>query len=393
MKTKIAQLTQEYFKDIQLIRRHIHQNPELSFQEEKTAAYIMQELDKLAIPYRHHIGGNGIVATLESGKSKKIIAIRADFDALPIEEKTNLPYASINKGVMHACGHDMHTASLLGVARLLKTIAKDWEGIVHFVFQPAEELLPGGAQQMIQENLFEDKQPQLIIAQHVDPDILQGEIGVKSGVYMASGDEIYLKIKGQGGHAALPHKINDTVLAAAQVLINLQQISARLAPATIPTVLSFGKISAEGATNLIPNQVKIAGTFRTFDEKWRKKAHQHIKRIAKSTAEAMSCTCDVEVRSGYPVLKNDIYWTNKFKEQAQKILTKESVLDLDYRMTTEDFAYFSHQYPVVYYRLGVANKEDKNNFPLHSSRFSPSEAAIQTAVNTISNFVYNFFTN
>ena len=367
------------------IRRLIHKKPELSFEEFNTAKLIMQKLDELGIPYNSNIGGNGIVASLQSGNNKKkIIALRADFDALPIQEETELSFQAVNKGVMHACGHDIHTSSLLAVAGILQERKEDWEGTIHFVFQHAEELIPGGAKLMLEANLFDDLQPEYIIAQHVDPDLKVGVFGFKSGKYMASNDEVYLNIKGKGGHGAMPHKFDDTVLAASQLINNLQQISSRLVPAATPMVLSFGKFIADGATNIIPNQVNIAGTFRTFDESWRKEAHEHIERIAKSTAQSYGTKCEVEIKHGYPVVVNNNYLYQTAKELAEQEYGLKNIVELDYRMTSEDFGYFTNQYKSLFYRLGVGHKNNEDNYPLHSSRFNPDESALAYSISFMS---------
>ncbi len=374
---KINDLSQKYFSSAIAFRQKMHRKPELSFEEEETALLISKELELLSVPFIKGVGGNGLVATLKGKNSnKRIIALRADFDALPINEDTNLDFASENNGVMHACGHDMHTASLLSVLRVLNDSKEEWEGTIHFVFQHAEELLPGGAKQMLEADLFGDLQPEFVIAQHVDPDIEVGTFGFKSGKYMASNDEIYLTIEGHGGHAAMPHKINDTVLSASQTIVNLQQIASRLVPSTVPMVLSFGKIQAEGATNVIPDRVEIAGTFRMFDEEIRKEVYQHINRIAESTSQSFGTTCKVDIRRGYPVVDNNEELTNTAKRIVEGNWGKDKIINLDYRMTSEDFGYFSQKYKSLFYRLGVGHKDQALNFPLHSAKFNPNEDAL-----------------
>lgn len=381
MQQIIDKYSQEYLMETIAFRRKMHRYPELSFKETKTAELIIEELDKNDIKYRANVGGNGIVATIQ-GKSpeKKIIALRADFDALPILEENNCAFCSENKGVMHACGHDIHTATLLSVAKILNKTKDLWEGTIHCVFQHAEEVLPGGAIQMLDANLFGHLQPEFMIAQHVDPDIPTGTFGLKSGKYMASSDEIYLTINGKGGHGALPHKINDTVLAASQTIVNLQQIASRIIPADIPVVLSFGKMMANGATNVIPDTVEIEGTFRIFDEHWRKKAHAFIKNIAESTAISYGVTCNVNIKNGYPVLENDPFLTELAKHKIVELYGEKHLNILNHRMTSEDFAYFSQKYKSVFYRLGVGHKDQQLNLPLHSSKFNPNEDALKYAV-------------
>jgi amidohydrolase len=381
MQDKVKALSKKYFQDAVQLRRYMHQYPELSFKETQTANLIAKELEKNNISYQKNIGGNGIVATLKGrNPNKRIIALRADFDALPILEETALEFSSKNKGIMHACGHDMHTASLLSVLKLLNDLKTSWEGTIHFVFQHAEELLPGGAKQMLDANLFGDLQPEFVVAQHVDPDIETGYFGFKSGRYMASNDEIYLTIEGKGGHAAIPHKITDTVLATSQIIINLQQIASRLVPPDIPMVLSFGKLIANGATNVIPNRVDVEGTFRMFDEAQREKVHQHIIRIAESTATSFGTKCKVDIKKGYPVVDNNKELNRIAKQIVSDIFNKNKIIDLGYRMTSEDFGFFSQKYKSLFYRLGVAHKEKSLNYPLHSSRFNPDENALKYSI-------------
>lgn len=394
MKEKIKQLAQTYYQEIVDIRRHLHQHPELSFQENETALYISNLLNNWGIDYEKGIAGNGIVAILK-GKNpqKRTIALRADIDALPVEEQNNVPYKSINKGIMHACGHDAHTSSLLGVIKILNEIKDKFEGTLKFIFQPAEEKLPGGAKQMIDEGVLKNEPiPDFIIGQHVYPELLAGEVGFKKGPYMASSDEIYLTIKGKGGHGAMPEKITNTVLIASKILVELQQIPTTLAPKDIPTVLSFGKVIANGATNVIPNEVYIEGTFRTLNEDWRTKAHQNISDIATQIAEEMKGSVDVNIKKGYPVLENNNELTEKSIAIAQEYLGKEQVKMLDIRMTSEDFAYFSHQLPATFYRLGTSANNKKEYFPLHSAHFNIDENALKTGMGLMAFIAYNLLT-
>ena len=385
MFNKIRNISNLYTDDAIRFRRLMHQNPELSFEEKQTALLIAKELDDIGVPYKKNVGGNGLVATLKGrNPNKKIIALRADFDALPIVEETNLDFSSNHKGVMHACGHDIHTASLLSVLRVLTDLKQEWEGTIHFVFQHAEELLPGGAIQMIEANLFGNLQPEFVLAQHVDPDIEVGAFGFKQGRYMASNDEVYITIEGKGGHGAMPHKIQDTVLAASQIVINLQQIASRIVPSVVPMVLSFGKFIAQGATNVIPDKVELAGTFRMFDEDLRKEVHQHITRIANSTAKAFGVQANVDIRKGYPVVENNDMLVNTAKVLVSKFFGNDKIVDLDFRMTSEDFGYFSQQYQSLFYRLGVGHADKALNFPLHSSMFNPNEDALKYSIQFMS---------
>ena len=390
---QIKLLSLELFDEILQIRRHLHQYPELSFNETGTSKFIKTTLREWEIPFIDGFATNGILGIIEGNKkggNQRCIALRADMDALPIQESTELSFQSKNKGVMHACGHDVHTASLLGTAKILNQLRDQFSGKVLLVFQPAEELIPGGAKQMLQDGVFKDHKPDVIIGQHVYPSLPAGTIGLKPGMYMASSDEIYIDIKGKGGHAAIPHKINDTVLAASQVIVSLQQVASRLAPTGIPTVLSFGKVVADGANNVIPDQVRIEGTFRTMDEEWRSIAKQKIKSIAESTARAMGVKAEVLIKDGYPFLVNNPDLSKQIKKHAQVYLGKEQVKDLEIRMTAEDFAWFTQEYQACFYRLGTAipGKEDDTN--LHSSSFYVDENAIKTGMGTMAWLAYSW---
>lgn len=371
-------------KEIIDIRAHLHKNPELSFEEFDTSIFIQKHLNEIGIPFKSGFIKTGIVATLESGDPSsanfKTIALRADMDALPIHEHTDNKYCSTKEGIMHACGHDMHMASLIGTAKVLHKLKDYWQGRILLIFQPGEELLPGGAKQMISEGALDPK-PEWILAQHVLADMPTGHVGFRSGMYMASGDEIYLTIKGKGGHAAMPQNCTDTVLIASHIIVALQQIVSRNGDTRIPTVLSFGKFIAQGATNIIPDKVEIEGTFRTMNEAWRSEAKKLIKRIAEGTAEAMGASCDVVIKHGYPFLVNDKTRTNTAKQNAIDILGHENVEDMDIRMTTEDFAYYSQKYPCTFYRFGVAPNNDITNGSLHTSTFQANEQALETAIN------------
>ena len=370
---KIKSLASENAELVKAIREHLHRHPELSFNEVQTAQYIANTIEKWKIPYKNNIGGNGIVAWIHGSSIGKNIALRADMDALPIEEKNDISYCSANKGVMHACGHDLHTASLLGALYVLNQIKEEISGTVWAIFQPAEEKLPGGAQAMLNDCFFSDKVFDAIIAQHVFPDLPAGTIGIKGGKYMASTDEIYITLKGKGGHAATPHQINDTVLIASLIIVSLQQIISRYALPTIPSVLSFGKFIANGATNIIPNEVFLEGTFRTFNEEWRSKALKLISKITHETAKIHGIEADVKIVNGYPALVNDELIAKKLVEYSQVYLGSEHVKELEMRMTAEDFAYFAQKYPAVMYRLGTGGTNE-SSYPLHSPQFNINPA-------------------
>jgi len=325
LKTLINTLSEKYFDEAIHLRRKIHSMPELSFQEHKTSELIKSFLTKNNIPFTDNWAKTGVLAVIDTMKNGKTIALRADMDALPITEETNLEFASKNKGVMHACGHDMHTASLLITAKILNQIKKHLSGKILLVFQPGEEKLPGGAKQIMSQGIFNKHKPDLIIGQHILPDMPVGKAGFKSGMYMASTDEIYITVNGKGGHAAMPHKINDTVLAASQIIVNLQQIVSRKAPPNTPSVLSIGKLIAPGATNIIPSTVEMEGTFRTMNEKWRQKAHSLIKQISETTAKTYGTSANVNIVSGYPFLKNDIAICNSAQKYASEYLSPENI--------------------------------------------------------------------
>ncbi len=375
---KIRALANEKFVDIQRIRRHMHMNPELSFNEHQTSTFICGELDALGIEYKTGYVETGIVGHIQGNQSSdKVIALRADIDALPIIEQNDVPYKSKNEGVMHACGHDVHTSSLLGAAMILNELKGEFGGRIKLVFQPAEEKLPGGASLMIKEGALKNPDAEQIFGQHVFPELEVGKVGFRGGYYMASTDEIFIHINGKGGHAALPHRCTDTVLLASKLIVAMQEVPSRRANPTIPTVLSFGKIEALGATNIIPNDVKIEGTFRTMDEQWRSEAHEHIQNIAKNLAEDFGATIDVNIVKGYPVLQNDVELTNKAKERAIAYLGNDNVIDLDLRMTAEDFAYYSQVMPACFYRLGTRNEIEGITSNLHTPTFDVDEESLK----------------
>ncbi|MDP4207950.1 MAG: M20 family metallopeptidase [Bacteroidota bacterium] len=378
LKEEIRNFASEFYPEILLNRCHLHQNPELSFQEYQTAEFISQKLTEYKIEYQSNIADTGVVGWIK-GKNpdKKMIALRADTDALPIDEENDVPYRSVNKGVMHACGHDVHTASLLGTARILNQLRNEFEGTVMLIFQPSEEKLPGGAKRMIDAGIFNNRKPAIILGQHVFPGLEAGYVGFRPGMYMASSDELYVTVRGKGGHGAMPHQVADTILIASHIIVALQQIVSRNAHAAIPTVLSFGKITANGATNIIPREVKIEGTFRTMNENWRAQAHEKMIKLAQSIAEGMGAECDFIVKKGYPFLVNDEAVTNSAVEFAGDFLGTDKISGLELRMTAEDFSYYTLEYPCTYYRLGV-KKPGKVSFPLHSSRFDIDESALKT---------------
>ncbi|MFK7971815.1 MAG: M20 family metallopeptidase [Bacteroidia bacterium] len=359
-------------------RRFIHSYPELSFHEEKTSAFVAKTLNSFGLKAQEGVGGYGVVALIEGKKapSDKVVALRADMDALPILEANEVPYCSQNEGVMHACGHDAHTSSLLGTARILSELTDEFAGTIKLIFQPAEERVPGGASIMIKDGVLQNPQVNSIIGQHVQPYLDCGKIGIRSGMYMASADEIYLTIKGKGGHAAHPATFVDPITASAQVLVALQQVVSRSDP-RIPSVLSFGKLRAEGATNIIPDEVEIIGTFRTMDEVWRAEAHARIERTIVNVAAAFGCTADLEIRKGYPFLVNDEALTARTTSALKDYMGEENVVDLDLWMAAEDFAWYTHQVPGCFYRLGTRNEARGITHGLHTPRFDIDEDSLR----------------
>lgn len=381
MKNKIQALAKAIYQDVVDIRRYIHANPELSFEEVETGKYIARQLDLLGIEYVHGVAENGVVGLIK-GKNpdKKVIALRADFDALPILEDNDVPYKSTKPGIMHACGHDVHTASLLGTARILKQLTSEFEGTIKLIFQPAEERLPGGASIMIAEGVLENPRPVSIFGQHVHPPLRAGKIGLKGGIYMASADELYITVKGKGGHGALPQDCVDPITVAAQMITALQQVISRQLDPTVPAVLTFGSFIAEGSTNIIPNEVKIKGTFRCMNEKWRKIAHEKMYKMGVGLVEAMGGTCDFNIIVGYPCLHNNETLTAKVKASAIEYLGAENVVDLPLRMTAEDFSYYSQEMPATFYRLGTGNPEKGITASVHNSKFDIDEIALEVGV-------------
>lgn len=379
MKTHIQQLTTKYSNYVADCYHHLHAHPELSFHEVETARFIQNELTKMDIPFRSGVGGTGVLGKIEGkNPSKKVIALRADMDALPVSEEVDIPWKSTVENVMHACGHDSHVSCLLGVAKILTELKNDFEGIVLLIFQPGEEKAPGGARLMLEDGIFDGLEPELILAQHASIDYPTGTMGFLSGMIMASADEIHVKIHGKGGHGALPHLCNDTVLAAAQTLVSLQQVRSRLCHPLTPMVLTFGRLVANGAQNIIPAEVQLSGTFRTVDEKWREEAKSHIRRIITETSAAYGCTAEIEIPDGYPCVVNNEEITTKAREFAAEWVGEENIRTLEMRMTSEDFGFFTQKYPCTFYRYGVNGKSNVDTGGLHSSTFKIDEKALET---------------
>ena len=358
-------------------RRHLHAHPELSYKEFNTAKFVSETLRGFGLKPTEGIAGTGIVVLIEGkNPAKKIVALRADMDALPIQEANDVAYKSQNPGIMHACGHDVHTTSLLGTAKILHTLRDQFEGTIKLLFQPGEEKNPGGASYMIRDGALENPRPSGIIGQHVMPLLPVGTIGFREGMYMASSDEIYLKVIGKGGHAAAPDLTIDPILIASHIIVALQQIISRSANPRQPTVLSFGKISGEGATNIIPNEVNIAGTFRAMDETWRAKALIKIEKLAIGIAEGMGGRCEVTISRGYPYLQNDPELTRRIRAAAVAYVGASNVVDIDVTLGSEDFAYYSHVVPASFYRLGTRNEVKGITSYVHTPNFDIDEDAL-----------------
>ena len=376
MINKIKELAESFFSEIVSIRRHLHKYPELSFNEYETSAYIKSILNDWKISYNDKIADTGIVVLIE-GKNPDLrtLAFRADFDALPITEENDIDYCSINSGVMHACGHDAHTASLLGVIKILHSLKNEWEGSIKFIFQPAEEQYPGGAQQMIKEGVLLNPNVEKIFGQHVFPDLEVGKVGFCPGKYMASADEIEIVVFGSGGHAALPHLYNNPILAAAKLITCLEDhfLSFR----NIPSVFAIGFIEGHGYCNVIPDKVELKGTFRTIDEEFRDLAHLKMKEIVKKLTEEYNLDINFEIFRGYPSLHNNEILTNQSITYAKEYLGGKNVVDLSLRMTAEDFAYYCYEVPSCFYRLGTANISKGITHGLHTARFDIDEDALK----------------
>ncbi len=382
LNTKIKTLAKRHKEEVIAHRRHLHQYPELSFQEYKTARFVAEQLTAYGLAPQEKVADTGVVVYIKGqNPESRTVALRADLDALPIQEANDVTYKSQNEGVMHACGHDVHTASLLGVARILSQLREDFEGTVKLVFQPGEEKFPGGASLMIKAGVLEGDQdhqaPSSIIGQHVMPFLPVGKIGFREGQYMASADEIYVKVRGKGGHGAMPELCIDPVLITSHILVALQQIVSRHASPKMPSVLSFGTVRAEGATNIIPDEVYLEGTFRTFDETWRLEAHRRMKKMAEGMAEAMGGSCEFDVKVGYPHLRNQPQLTRRLKSFAEDYMGKENVVKLDLWMGGEDFAYYSQQTDACFYRLGTRNETRGIVSSVHTPTFDIDEDALE----------------
>lgn len=374
----------EYFPEVQAIRHHIHANPELSFEEYNTSAFVSATLTDWGIEHQSGVAGTGVVGLIY-GKNpgKKCIALRADMDALPIQEANDVPYKSTNNGVMHACGHDVHTSCLLGVARILHDLRDEWEGTVKLIFQQGEEKLPGGASLLIAAGVLENPKPEAIFALHVYPNLPSGTVGFKAGQYMASTDEIYITIEGKGGHAAVPNLAVDPIAIAAQVITGLQQVISRKGNPIVPSVLTFGKIEAGFATNVIPDKLELWGTFRTMNEEWRAQAHAYIKDFTQKTCEAYGAKAIVDIPQGHASLFNDPVVTAQAESWAKAYLGDENVKELNIRMAGEDFSFYTQHMPGCFFRVGTNRNNEEFTASVHNAHFNIDEEALKTGVGTM----------
>lgn len=394
IKEKILHHSSELKDEVIRLRRHFHKYPELSYKEENTAAFICEWLEKSAIPFRYGIAGTGIIGTIKGkGTGNKVIAVRAEMDALPITERNQAEYSSTNAGVMHACGHDAHMAMLMGTATLLNHNRDLFGGTVLLIFQPGEEKSPGGGKLMIESGELNDPKPDIILAQHILPELETGKTGYKAGRYMASCDEIYITVAGRGGHAALPGLTTDQIYIASHLVVRLKdRMAQQQAVNKIPTVLGIGRISGEGATNVIPEKVEIAGTFRTFDEKWRKEALDLIRLVADETAIEFGVNIIVRIEVGYPVLVNDDNLTSRAMELSKDLLGNDNIETFDIRMSSDDFSFYSALAPSLYYRIGIRKKETEMR-KLHTPDFDLDEDGLVTGVANLTWLIHNFLSD
>ena len=385
---KIEIISEQVYEESLHHRRYLHQHPELSWHEKNTSVYIQDFLKKENIPFEIY-AKHGIVAIIAcKNPSSRCIALRADMDALPIQEENEIVYKSACEQVMHACGHDVHMACLMGAIQVINILKEEIEGTIKCIFQPSEEKQPSGAQKMIEEGVLNNPKVDEIYGLHVTPELLCGQIGYKAGKFMASADEIYITIEGPGGHAAQAYQTVDTILVASHIIVALQQIVSRNANPLMPTVLSFGDIQGHGATNIIPKEVKIKGTLRTFDESWRSEIHTKIKDIAEGMASSMGAKCKVHIPAGLPfVLNNDVVTSNAIKK-ISLFICPENLIEMPLRMGAEDFGFYSQLVPACFYRLGTGDSETHRDKKLHTSTFSIDEKAILFGIRTLVTSVF-----
>lgn len=385
LKEKIETLSKTYYESYRSVRHHLHANPELSYKEFNTSKFIQDHLQSLGIPFKV-MAETGVVALIEGKKSNRVIALRADIDALPIQEANNVAYASKVPGVMHACGHDVHTTILLGAARILNETKAHWEGTVKLIFQPGEEKNPGGASILINEGVLENPAPTAIIGLHVHPILETGKLSFKSGKAMASADEIYITVKGKGGHAATPHLTADTVLAASELVVALQKVVSRDKDPLSPSVLSICAINGGFTTNVIPSEVKLMGTFRAMDETWRFNAHKRMQEVADGIATSSGAEIDFKIDVGYPTVYNDPVITEKARSIAASTMGISNIEEGELRMGAEDFGYYSQKIAGCFFRLGTGNKQKNITSGVHTPTFDIDEDAIEIGMRMMATF-------
>lgn len=387
----IRQKSLDLFEKVKGYREHMHMYPELSYQEYETMEYVSQCLTKLGIEHEKGVGKTGIVAIIRGdhhSSEDACIGLRADLDALPIIEDTDLPFQSKNNGVMHACGHDVHASILLGAAEIIFEQRNNLKSPVKLIFQPGEEKNPGGATLMIADGVLHNPSITEMYALHVFPEMKTGNVGFREGVYMASSDEIYITIHGKGGHGATPHQCIDPIMIGANLLVQLQQVVSRKCNPTIPSVLTFGHFEAIGATNIIPSTAIIKGTFRTMNENWRTEALSLVESQTKEICASMGATVTVQISKGYPYLENNPIVTSKLRNKAKQILGDQHVEDLPIRMTSEDFAFYSQEIPVCFLRLGVRNQDKGIVYGVHHPKFNIDDNALITGMQVMASSVF-----
>jgi amidohydrolase len=393
LKEKIRQLAKQYAPETIDFRRHLHAHPELSYKEFQTSAFVQEKLKGLEIPYEIK-ATTGVVGLIRGqNPDKRVIALRADMDALPIREENTISYKSQNDGIMHACGHDAHTSILLGASKILHELKSEWEGTVKLIFQPGEERNPGGASLLIKEGVLHNPQPQAIFGLHVHPGLEIGKFSFRGGPSMASADEIYITVRGKGGHASTPHLTTDTVLVASQIVVALQQVISRNKNPFTPSVLTISSFQGGYTTNVIPSEVKLMGTFRAIDETWRFQAHKLIYRICRGIAQAMGAEIDVLVDVGYPVVNNDENLYPIARKKAEEFIGQDNVQETEVRMGAEDFGYYTQEIPGCFYRLGVMNVAKGIISGVHTPTFNIDESAIEKGMGMMAWFGASIYDN
>lgn len=386
LNTIIETKIESIFEKIKAYREYLHQHPELSFQEYQTMEFVAEKLTELGIPFEKSVAGTGVVGFIKSSKhsdNDSYVGLRADLDALPILEENEVDYKSKNIGVMHACGHDVHTSILLGAAEILNEIKEELPQPIKLIFQPGEETNPGGASLMIAAGVLENPKVERIYALHVFPEMEAGNVGLRGGLYMASSDEIHIEIEGVGGHGALPEKCVNPLMMGAEYVLKASELIKNECPNEIPCVLSFGKFEALGATNVIPSSAEIKGTFRTMNEEWRAEAHFLLQNLANEISEKYKGKINLKVSKGYPFLKNDEVLTADLKQIFQENLGTDFVYELPIRMTAEDFAFYSQKIPVCFFRLGVGNIKEGITYGVHHPKFNIDSNALKTGIHTM----------